>query len=646
MKRIYSIILCLLILSWCAVAPAQMICPLDNSAIKPKEVKSLKAFARIAILEEGRVKPLDTYARNVLLQFSGRRSFEKKPAIQWLARLLFAPETTRNDRIFLINNPEIAQALSVESEKERRYSFDQLEKNYPKLVELAQAAGKIEEKERGVVDAEILRVHKNLELYAKLSQNFLFAFPHQDFTIDSPQLKTALEIPSPIEQLSFIDIALRADKIYQLSAGLEHKNPDQWSEEDKTVTLLMSNLYHWSFAYRDLPLTIVPSYSGDESWLSPWDAFDQGFKTDEGREELSQLRNLMVAYWNGRQLEFDLAARAFSDLIKKRVAPRTSGRDTISVELLYNKLNLFLFAKLCYGFAFLLFLFSLMSERRILYKSALALILLGFVLQVLAMAMRIKILARPPVSTLYETFVFVSVIAVLLGLIIERFNKQWLGIVVSSVCGFVFLLIAGKFSADGDTLKVLVAVLNSNFWLSTHVLSITTGYAGSCVAGIVGHVYILQAITRPKDKKLLDSTARNLMGILGFGLAMTFLGTNLGGIWADQSWGRFWGWDPKENGALLIVIWTAIIFHARIARMIGPLGVAVASVFLIVVVMWAWFGVNLLSVGLHSYGFTSGLAFNLTVYAVIQLLFLLIAVPLAVRKLGTDPIFRRDKVEK
>jgi len=201
-------------------------------------------------------------------------------------------------------------------------------------------------------------------------------------------------------------------------------------------------------------------------------------------------------------------------------------------------------------------------------------------------------MARPPVTNLYETFIFVGFIAVLLGIIIELIHKQWLGILVSSVCGIVLLFISAKFSAEGDTMKMLVAVLNSNFWLGTHVLSITTGYAGCCVAGIVGHLYIIQRLFKPKAKKLLNSTYRNLVGALLFGLMMTFLGTMLGGIWADQSWGRFWGWDPKENGALLIVIWCAMIFHARVANLIGPLGMAVGSVLGIIVVMWAWFGVN------------------------------------------------------
>jgi ABC-type transport system involved in cytochrome c biogenesis permease subunit len=133
-------------------------------------------------------------------------------------------------------------------------------------------------------------------------------------------------------------------------------------------------------------------------------------------------------------------------------------------------------------------------------------------------------------------------------------------------------------------------------------------------------VYLLQAVFK-KDKKLLESTYYTLAGMLGLALTLTFLGTNLGGIWADQSWGRFWGWDPKENGALMIVLWTAMLFHARIAQWIGPKGLAVGAVLGTIVVVWAWFGVNLLSIGLHSYGFTAGVATSVAVYVVCEIIF-------------------------
>jgi len=208
------------------------------------------------------------------------------------------------------------------------------------------------------------------------------------------------------------------------------------------------------------------------------------------------------------------------------------------------------------------------------------------------------------------------------------------GILLANISGFLLLLVSSKFAVEGDTMQVLIAVLNSNFWLSTHVICITIGYAGTFSAGVIGHIYLIQKykslkLTAEASSSLLEDQAQELKkltimiyAILGFGLCFSFLGTMLGGIWADQSWGRFWGWDPKENGALLIVLWTATVFHARLAGLIKETGLAVGSVIGSMVVMISWFGVNLLGVGLHSYGFTSGVASYLFGYLLLEILFL------------------------
>ena len=93
-----------------------------------------------------------------------------------------------------------------------------------------------------------------------------------------------------------------------------------------------------------------------------------------------------------------------------------------------------------------------------------------------------------------------------------------------------------------------------------------------------------------------------IYGTVCFAALLSLIGTILGGLWADDSWGRFWGWDPKENGAMLIVIWNALLLHARWGKLVGDRGVAVLAVAGNVAVAWSWFGVNELGVGLHSYG--------------------------------------------
>jgi len=146
--------------------------------------------------------------------------------------------------------------------------------------------------------------------------------------------------------------------------------------------------------------------------------------------------------------------------------------------------------------------------------------------------------------------------------------------------------------------------LDTNVWLATHVVAITLGYSATFLAGFLGIIYILRGLfTISFSQTTAKSLARMMYGTVCFATLFSFTGTILGGIWADQSWGRFWGWDPKENGALLIVIWNAIILHARWGGYARERGIAVLTVFGNIVTSLSWFGVNMLGVGLHSYGF-------------------------------------------
>ena len=153
-------------------------------------------------------------------------------------------------------------------------------------------------------------------------------------------------------------------------------------------------------------------------------------------------------------------------------------------------------------------------------------------------------------------------------------------------------------------MEMLRAVLDTNLWLSTHVVVVTLGYASMFVAGLLAIIYIVRGFfTRSLTPELGKTLARMVYGIVCFATLFSFVGTILGGIWADQSWGRFWGWDPKENGALLIVLWNAMILHARWGGMIKERGLMAMAVFGNIVTSFSWFGVNMLGIGLHSYGF-------------------------------------------
>ncbi len=169
-------------------------------------------------------------------------------------------------------------------------------------------------------------------------------------------------------------------------------------------------------------------------------------------------------------------------------------------------------------------------------------------------------------------------------------------------------------------MEMLRAVLDTNFWLATHVVIITIGYSATFLSGFLAIIYIVRGVfTRSLTPDTAKALNRMVYGIVCFATLFSFVGTILGGIWADQSWGRFWGWDPKENGALIIVLWNAIILHARWGGLVKQRGLMTLALFGNIVTSWSWFGTNMLGVGLHSYGFKEGAMTTMIWYDVAQL---------------------------
>src|SRR5262249_1960988 len=216
---------------------------------------------------------------------------------------------------------------------------------------------------------------------------------------------------------------------------------------------------------------------------------------------------------------------------------------------------------------------------------------------------RMIIQDRPPVTNLYSSAIFIGWGAVLVGLVLELVFSYGVANLVGGVIGFATTIIAHNLASDsGDTMEMMQAVLDTNFWLATHVTMVTFGYVATYVAGFLGMAFIILGITTPLlNKDFFKALSNMIYGVVCFATMLSFIGTVLGGIWADQSWGRFWGWDPKENGAVLIVIWNAIVLHARWGGLVKQRGLAALTVLGNIVTTWSWFGTNKLGVGLHSY---------------------------------------------
>lgn len=598
---------------------------------------SFKEFARITVLAKGRKMPLDSYARVTLLQFAGRQRHGEESALAWFARVLFEPQSTLDDKIFRIDNPEVADALGVARDDHRRYGFTELSKGFSQENNLAmvQRVSGLEDKDRTVFEKELLRTYHNMVGFSHLMNVFLFADPHPDFVVTA-ETREALGISAEASSLSALQVVSRLDAIRSHFPSDHQSGIENLSGVERDVFRIVANLFSRRQAVhgQDLPFAAIPHGEADhEQWMSPWQATLHVGGDPAIVEELLLLDSVRHAYHAARQLEFDRAIRDFRATTGRRAGVTAESRYP-ALELLYNRANLFLQAKFWYALAFLACLASLAFwERRLLFVATI-LIAVGLAFHTAGLVSRMMIMGRPPVTNLYATFLFVSWICVILGTVLMRFGRRSVGALLASLAGFSLLMLSGKFASEGDTMGVLIAVLDSNFWLSTHVVAITTGYAGCCAAGVVGHIYILQVLFGGKDRNRLRGTYQAMFGMLAFGLIFSAVGTILGGIWADQSWGRFWGWDPKENGALLIVLWCALLFHARLSGMVREIGLAAGTIIGIFMVVLAWFGINLLGVGLHSYGFTSGTAMGMLIFFAAETLFMAVTVPLARRRVA------------
>ena len=498
----------------------------------------------IPLQDQGRIKPLDTFAQNHLLAFYGKRSIKKMnlSATDWILNLILDPQNGKEQKIFNIRNPEVVSSIYLDWSTEHKYSFNEILPGLTNQAALISVINQKPDANRSVFEKQLLELNNN---------------------------------------------AMRFEEISYLKA-MKLLPPDEISETDE--------------------------------WSSPLEFIVNGRSPEPHQDAIL---NALQQYLSGRLAGQEASMQSAMENYKAALLMVPGELFDITVlkkETWMNRVNLFYTSVGLYLSAFILLGLSWMIQTLLLKRASYALLILGFLFHAYGIYLRMYIMGRPPVTTLYESVIFVAFIVILFAIILEYFRRDGLGIFIGTVSGSIFHYIGFSYASDGDTLGMLVAVLNSNFWLATHVTTITMGYGASLVAGFIGHLYLVQAIRQPENKSSLKSIFNNLFGITLIALFFTLFGTILGGIWADQSWGRFWGWDPKENGALLIVLWQLMMVHMRLSGLAKPAEFALGMALNNIIVALAWFGVNLLQVGLHSYGFDDGVARNLFIFIALELI--------------------------
>jgi ABC-type transport system involved in cytochrome c biogenesis permease subunit len=350
--------------------------------------------------------------------------------------------------------------------------------------------------------------------------------------------------------------------------------------------------------------------------------YPDGAIVADDNEAAGYLATILASYKSDEPVQFNQAVREYQSKLPKLV-PAGTPLGKVGMEYRYNALSPFYTATILYLLAALICPLSWVFTSGAWRRAVFSVIVIALVVHTIGLVARIWISGRPPVTNLYSSAIFIGWISVILFLVIERITKVSVGNVLASVVGFITLLLAYNLGTQDDTFKVMQAVLDTQFWLATHVVCITVGYGTTFVAGMLAFAYIIGGVFVPPFNRKIKKIFSNLIyGTICFSLLFSFVGTVLGGLWADDSWGRFWGWDPKENGALIIVIWNALVLHARWGAMIKERGLAVLAIFGNVVTAWSWFGTNQLGFGLHSYGFTEGVLYTLGGWVLLNLIFM------------------------
>ncbi len=723
-----------------------------------REPYDMDAFARTPVLEGGRVKPIETVARVYMRVISHRETFvdqngDTQPAIRWYLDLLAAESPSDGSdawkhKVFRIENDQVRAELKLDSREGFRYSLDEIKPRLSELFLKAAAAGEkidakkpvdlaeskmIELAERITMVIDINRP-KARKMQNKEKDTLRQLPPNGDTSWGSlPEFREKQKQDAQLVGVTAAYQALQSNpkRLFSLTDAqkrklvriLERVELEKLPEAEQTEALVDAVT-----ALRRSPAEVPPM--ARNIWLdaacaalTPEEAAHvRGVVVTEYQTRLDATpaardwEKMIAAYRDQKPAEFNAAVAEYRGADLSGVSRGKLLRTRL--EVMYNRFAPFYQCTGLYVLGFLLALAGFVlyvAESPVwavaLRKSATYVLLLTLLVHTVALFTRMYLMERPGVfvTNLYSSAVFIGWGCVALCLVLERIFPIGIGNVVASVLGLATTIVAHNLGTL-DTLEMMEAVLDTNFWLATHVTTVTLGYTATFVAGFLGALYVFMMLGAVVRESYLSTGEPTVGGLLAFGAAavgvvgiplaflafmttaldkfevlpslvlwglfyltlaagvmyslalmllrvsvagadegarplagqvpaiakpivalaltpesgkivgqmvygvvcfatmLSFIGTVLGGIWADQSWGRFWGWDPKENGAVLIVLWNCLILHARWAGLVKDRGVAVLAVFGNAITAWSWFGTNQLGIGLHAYGFDSRLA--------------------------------------
>jgi cytochrome c-type biogenesis protein CcsB len=378
-------------------------------------------------------------------------------------------------------------------------------------------------------------------------------------------------------------------------------------------------------------LLIVPSPQKEtDAWLVPDPTAAAAYYNEtQFAPDFAELTKMMRAYTQADPFNFSIAARQLQDNLRTLSPSIYPQERQLRLEYFYNHFEGFYRAIWCYGIALVILIAAHLRKRgRALQNVGVAIALLGLTFHASGIVMRCLIAGRPPVTNMYESIIWVSFAVSFFGMIFfARYRTPVYLLAALPVTLIALLLVHQMPIAMPSSIDPLVPVLRDNFWLTIHVLTITLSYAAFALAMGFGHILLWRYARDPAAASVDAPMHFWLYRVLQLGVLLLAAGTILGGVWANYSWGRFWGWDPKETWALIALLCYILTLHGRLAGWWSEFGLVVASVVCFLAVLMAWYGVNfVLGKGLHSYGFGIGGETYVATFVILDLLFVAFAI--------------------
>ena len=549
----------------------------------------------LQIQDAGRVKPYDTFARETLQLVWGKQSYKpegkevSKPATEVIMTWIMAPQLWDDQKFIRLDHRGMKEALKIDL-KRKYYSPRELVRN-PRM---------------DLVLRELAEMRRNNE---KLT----------------PYFQSVQRLENQL--MTFHNLRLAGLRVAPAPKG--HPNGDAWLAIAQLDGELKQRFIDLSKAFaKALQSTTAPQKEADSSYGNKGNYGDSeaaetaakegsngdGEMAPEEENEIQKLAkaekpDISDANYEAKDMSLEEAVKAFSAAAQKNNPDLYADVKMIDTEVFYNNLHPFLWSWILYLFGALFALVFWQTNWKYMYFGAWFVTVAGLLLHSYGFYLRVILTGRPPVSNMYETVIWVAWGAIAFALGFEWLKKRGFILLSGCLTGVLCMIVADNAPIILDkSLQPLEPVLRSNMWLTVHVLTITLSYAPLFLAsalGIAGLVYIIKGEGESSEK--VKALAQACYRCIQIGVVLLAAGTILGGVWADYSWGRFWGWDPKETWALIALLGYLAILHGRLVGWVRNFAMLAWSVVTFNLVIMAWYGVNfVLGAGLHSYGFGAG----------------------------------------